>query len=302
MNSNNRPGQKSTDLARVAVFGCDNISAASIYSLLNGPTEVELLLFGDGADALRRQVSWLCSALPPKGHSKLRIGHYDELAGAKIAVISSGEQQRPGQSDKEHLERNAACVLADTLALRTAGFAGVLIVTTGPAEILARVALDASGLTDRKVIGLSHGSWGGKPEGIREFPVATWCTASCAAKAYMDSCQPDCPYFTETVENYSQFRGSAPAPGGEMASCVMRVCEAVISDEATALPVCVMMQGELDLDDVFLTLPCIIGGAGIKSVLGHLLTAGELEQLRPTADFIKGLYRGLKKSAVATSE
>jgi L-lactate dehydrogenase len=290
-----------TQFARIAIFGCRNIDAASVYSLMNGQEDIEIVLFGGGAETLRREVAWLCAAVPPKRHARLRVGASDDLAGAQIALISSGEEQRAGQSDQEHLRRNAAIVAADAEVLTSSGFKGILIVTTGPAEVMAHVALDVTCMDERRVIGLGPGSMAAREEGVPGLRIATWCTATCSVKSFMDSCHPDCPYFEDTLERYQHSTGIETGPNAAMASCVMRVCEAILTDEHAVLPVCVMTRGELGISGVFLMLPCIIGHTGIESVLGGSYSSEELQQLLETAQFIGRLHHGLIKTETAAA-
>jgi L-lactate dehydrogenase len=287
---------------RIVIFGCRNVDPASVYSLMNGRRDIEIALFGEGAEMLRRDVAWLCAALPPRRHSRLRIGTANDLAAARIALISSGHEPRSGRPDNEHMRNNAELVAADAKALATAGFCGVLIVTTEPAEVMAHVALDASGLDERSVIGLGRGPMVTDEQTPRKFmPVAAWCTASHSAKGYIDSCQPDCPYFEDTLRQNRSLNAFDRSSTRSMASCVMRICEAVLTDEQTVLPVSAMMRGELGISGVFLTIPCIIGATGIKGIVSRSDAVRELQQLRETASLIRRVHRELSRKELAVA-
>ena len=50
-----------------------------------------------------------------------------------------------------------------------------------------------------------------------------------------------------------------------------------------------MMHGEFGIEDVCLSIPTIINGQGIKGTLLPVLTENETEQLRHSAEVLKGV-------------
>jgi L-lactate dehydrogenase len=274
----------------IALFGCENVAPASVYSLMNGPVDVEIAVFGPHADALRTGAIELIDQLPLRRRSSIRSGETSDLSQAKICVISNGVQPGGVENSESAVLRNVEIVKDQAETLLRAGFDGVMIVTTSPAEIMARVAMEASGLDAARVIGLGPQV---APLDAGEFPPATWCTAKCCDTAFVDSCQPDCPYFEEMLERYRQYGKRAHKGPRTMASCVMRVCEAILTDEKTVLPVAAMMKGEHGILGTFLTVPCVIGRAGIEKVLELPVPSDERRAMLDTARYLGRLYHDL---------
>jgi L-lactate dehydrogenase len=52
-----------------------------------------------------------------------------------------------------------------------------------------------------------------------------------------------------------------------IAACVTRICEAVLRNEHTVLPVSTMMTGQHGIKGIYLSLPCVIGRRGIERVI-----------------------------------
>ena len=74
---------------------------------------------------------------------------------------------------------------------------------------------------------------------------------------------------------------------------VQRICEAVMRDEKSVLPVSTALHGEFGIDGVTLSVPAILGARGVEKVVPVSLDENELTRLRYSADMLRGIYEGL---------
>jgi L-lactate dehydrogenase len=72
-----------------------------------------------------------------------------------------------------------------------------------------------------------------------------------------------------------------------IAACVVRICEAILHDERSALVVSTRMTGQYGLHNVSLSTPCIVGKAGIESVLELRLDPEEQKALEHSASVLQ---------------
>ena len=72
-----------------------------------------------------------------------------------------------------------------------------------------------------------------------------------------------------------------------VATATVRICEAILRDEKVALPVSTLLTGQYGISDIFLSLPCILGAAGIERILAPNLTAEERAALVASAGALK---------------
>ena len=72
-----------------------------------------------------------------------------------------------------------------------------------------------------------------------------------------------------------------------IATAVVQICEAIIRNERTVLPVSTLLTGEFGIADVYLSLPCILGAGGVERILVPDLSAAEQSALRRSADVIR---------------
>ena len=72
-----------------------------------------------------------------------------------------------------------------------------------------------------------------------------------------------------------------------IAMSVKRICEAIVRDEKSILPVSNMMHGEYGIDQVVLSMPAIIGKDGIETQVPISMNEAEQEKLKASADTLK---------------
>jgi L-lactate dehydrogenase len=288
---------------KIALIGCRNIAPASAYSLLNGPVAVDLLLIGEGAEQLLESVTGLLSDLPTVQESTIRLADGTELKDAEICVLSSGLPPTADDTEESFLSRNIDVVGEKGELLRDSGFKGVLIVTTNPAEIMAQAAMEASGLPAISVVGIGSATASLMKSERVSLPLATWCSAAGCGTEFIDSCHPDCPYFENMLDRFHRYQQTAGhGQHATMAACVMRVCEAILSDEKAVLPVAVMLNGEHSIMGTFSTVPCVIGKHGVERVLEFPLSESERKSLLDAArDTGRLFYRLTKKASSVAS-
>ena len=69
-----------------------------------------------------------------------------------------------------------------------------------------------------------------------------------------------------------------------IAMSVKRICEAIIRDECSILPISTMMDGEYGIKDVVLSMPSIVGAEGFIS-----LSEDEIKALHKSAETLKSV-------------
>ena len=72
-----------------------------------------------------------------------------------------------------------------------------------------------------------------------------------------------------------------------IAMSVRRICEAIVRDEKSILPISSRMHGEYGIDDVVLSMPAIVGKDGLESLVPIDLNEEEQRNLKESADTLK---------------
>jgi L-lactate dehydrogenase len=79
-----------------------------------------------------------------------------------------------------------------------------------------------------------------------------------------------------------------------IASCVTRICEAILRDERSVLKVSTLMTGQYGLRDVALSTPCIVGCGRVESVIELHLNDAEQKALEASAAVLQHAYLTLQ--------
>ena len=68
---------------------------------------------------------------------------------------------------------------------------------------------------------------------------------------------------------------------------VRRICEAIIRDEKSILPVSNLMHGEFGISDISLSMPAIVGVHGVENQIPIALDEEETDKLKSSAGTLK---------------
>ncbi len=309
---------KSTHLNRVAIIGCGHVGTTSAYSLLMNSTVEELVLVNRDEDKLLGEVMDLQHAVPLARPIRIWAGNYEDVATADIVVITAGVGSKPGETRLDLLGRNAVVIREIMQKLMLVNFDGIILMTTNPVDILAQIAQEESGLPSAKVIGsgtvldtarlrvLLGEMLGVEARSIHAYvigehgnsEVATWSAARVGGAPLLDFCKPNCLDFPKTLERVRQAAPEIVKRKGytsfAVASCVNRICTAILHNERTILPVSTMTCGQYGIDGIYMSLPCVIGCDGVEKIVEVPLDDAEREGLLASADLLKRTLAELK--------
>lgn len=314
----------STISNRIAIIGCGHVGASVAYALLLSGFAREIVLLDADPRHAEGEAMDLQHAVPLSRPVRVWAGDYNDAARAGIAVIAAGVGSRPGESRLDLLGRNVLVVNDCLRRLMDAGFDGIVLMTTNPVDILAQVAQEVSGLAVGRVIGsgtvldtarlraMLGEALGLEARSVHAYiigehgdsEIAAWSAAHVAGvplKDYCASLAPSCPDFDDLL---GRVRRAAPEiierkghTSYAIASCVVRICEAVLRDEHTVLPVSTMMRGQYGIEGVYLSLPCVVGTGGVERVIELQLDEREREGLRASATVLQRTLDSLRSRA-----
>ena len=245
---------------KVAIIGLEGITATEIYSLFVSGRIKNVVLAGAGAKRLIREFRELHAMVPLSTAVSLTQGTIEDCSAAEIVVISGSAHASCG--NLVDLRKTAEGVRDAVNGLKRTNFTGIVLVTGSPIELLVRVAVEASGYPSEKVFGIGNRTdlaacvsrLSGRRTPRPTPPQTTgtdlpkgWCTAVSSEVRYVDSCSTDCPFFETLIANANVSRPyveeARPRSPQNLAACVTQVCESVIDDLHTAVPVFVYRDG-----------------------------------------------------------
>ena len=303
---------------RIAIIGAGHVGATAAYALMLRALVHEIVLI-DGNEALARaEAADLSDANTLARPCRIWAGGYDDAAGANIAIITAGAATQGAQSRLSVAHDSGEIVAACVTQLMVGGFEGIILVASNPVDLMTHVAFQDSGLAPGRVIGTGtlldtsrfkqalsaelnvaagfihgfvigeHGdtevaAFSGVRIGGMSLPAFTGAYAPIDAARLAGQVR-DAAYEIIGGKGYTSFG---------IATAIVRICEAIVRDEKDVLPVSARLDGHYGLRDVFLSLPCVIGGGGVERILTPELSAEEHDSLLRSAAALKEAFAGL---------
>ncbi|MFL6468156.1 MAG: lactate/malate family dehydrogenase [Pyrinomonadaceae bacterium] len=287
-----------TETTRVALIGCSDIDPFDVLSMIKSGRPDELVLIGEGNKILAEKLDSLVAKSNVSRDFRLFPGDPLDSAGADIAIVSTSVPEVGKESPAEHLRRTANAVRHEVRSLVDAGFEGVMLVTTSPIDLMSFVARDESQFASERVIGLGSNVDYVARLSLYSTRANTWCSGMSFDPVFLDHCDPICPHFESVVRKTSSVHLNDFDYGGNrtcgMATCVARICQAIMNDEREIFPVSAYMQGEYDEYGIFMTAPCIIGRNGIERIVKLPITANEKLRIQAYAAELRNLLAELQ--------
>lgn len=236
---------------------------------------------------------------------------YADTAGSDIVVITAGLARKPGMSRDDLIQTNAK-IVAD-VAKKAIQYSpnAQFIVVTNPLDVMTYLVWKATKLPHSQVMGMAGvldssrlqtfiamelGVYAADVNtmvlgghGDLMLPLVRYCTVSgVPISELMDEATIE--RLVERTRNGGaevvkllQTGGAYYAPASS--ACLM--VEAILRNQSRLLPAAAYLQGQYDLDDIFLGVPCRLGCRGIESILEVKLTDEEQKALHASADSVR---------------
>jgi L-lactate dehydrogenase len=301
---------------RIAIVGAGNVGATFAYALLQSGLAGEIVLIDANQARVEGEVMDLNHAVPFVQPTRIWTGNYGDCRGAAITVITAGSGQKPGETRLDLVQRNIAIFKQIIPQVVENNPEGLLLIATNPVDILSYAAWKISGLPSAKVIGsgtildtarfsyLLSQHAGVDPRSVHAYiigehgdsEVPVWSLANIAGMRLKDYCIANCMSYTPEVwENiYTQTRDAAyqiiqlkGATYYAVANGLLRITEAILRDQDTVLSLSTLIDGQYGINDVYLSLPCIVGRNGISKILNLILSPEEETGLVHSAGLLK---------------
>jgi malate dehydrogenase len=307
----------------VTVIGAGNVGATTAQRIVElGLADVWLVDIVEGLP--QGKALDLAEAAPISGHDMTIRGtnDYADTAGSDVIVVTSGLARQPGMSRDDLMARNAGIVRSVVEQAIARSPEAVIVVVTNPLDAMCHVALDASGLAPRRVLGMA-----GVLDSARfrafialELGVSVNNTSAFVLGGHGDTMVPLPRYSTvggipitelmapERIEAIVERTrnggaeivallktGSAfYAPGASVAAMV----DAIVNDRQMVLPCAAYLEGQYGVHGLYVGVPARLGGGGVEGIVEIDLTADEQAAFAASAAAVRGLVDTLVDTGV----
>ena len=303
---------------KVAMVGCGSAGAASCFALMQSGLFTEMVLIDAYPEKAEGEAMDIAQGLTFSRPMKIYAGSYDDLADAAVIIVTAAASQRRGDTRLDLVNKNVDIFKKVIPEIAKRNSEGIMLVVANPVDILTYAALKISGWAEGRILGIGtvldtarlryllseklnvdarniHAYMVGE-QGNGE--VTIWSSATVSGIPIREFCEmrgyPDpTEYFEEvsrevrTSNDVITRRKKAAYYG--IAMGVRRVCEAIVRDEKSVLPVSSLMYGAFDIDGLALSMPAIVGKDGVECLVPLEMSEDELDELRKTAATVKAI-------------
>ena len=311
-----------TDMHKCAVVGCGFVGASCAFSLVESGLFSEMVLIDVNKEKAEGEAMDLSHGVPFTRPIEVYAGHYPDLEGAGIIIIAAGANQKPGETRIDLVHKNMKIFQQIVPQITKYNSEGILLVVTNPVDILTYATLQISGLPRARVIGsgtvldtarlkyLLGRRLGVDPRGVHAFIIgehgdselAVWSSANISGVDLSEFCSAGGMKLTaeELDTLYREVRDSAyeiidkkGATYYGIAMSVRRICESIVRDERSILPVSSLITGHYGLTDICMGVPSILGREGVERVLDIPLNAEENARLLKSAASLREVLKSI---------
>ena len=310
-------------MAKIGIIGAGSVGATIAYAALIRGVAREISLFDIARTKVEAEVLDLNHGLLFAPQAKVEgSDDLEILRSSDVVVMTAGAKQKPGQTRMDLAEANAqisAKILPEVV--RVAPNA-ILLMVTNPVDVVTELALKVTNLPWQRVIGSGtvldssrfrylvakhcdvavqnvHAYIAGE-HGDSEIPL--WASATIGSIPLSQWNVEDHGRLTAAAKDaivqnvkqaaYQVIQGKG-ATNYAVGLAVCNILEAILFDERRVLPVSGQLRGFRQMEDVCLSLPRIVGRAGIEAPLPIPMTVDEETGLRESADRIRAVVRAL---------
>ena len=307
---------------KAAVIGCGFVGSATAFTLMQSRLFSELVLLDVNMEKADGEAKDIAHGIPFAGQMKIYAGTYDDAADAAIIIITAGANQKPGETRLDLVQKNTAIYQSIIPEIVKRDFGGILLIVSNPVDILTYVALKLSGLPEKRVLGsgtvldtarLKYAlgeHLGVDSRSVHSFiigehgdsEIAAWSSTNVSGIPLNEFCEMRGHFnhdaamdaIAEKVKNSAyEIISKKQATYYGIAMSVKRICECIVRNERSILPVSVMMHGEYGIEDITLSMPAIVGIGGVETHVPIALSEEEAEKLVESAKKLKEVAKGL---------
>ena len=296
----------------VGIVGTGNVGTAAAYAMFNQSLASEILLLDQDTRRAEGEAMDLMHGQQLVGGITCRAVEYAALSNAQIIVLSAGaSQQSPDETRLGLLQRNAEIFREIIIQLDKHAPNAILVVATNPVDVLTYICQERSSRPNRRILGtgtlldtarfraLLGRHYGVDPRSVHAYilgehgdsEVPIWSNATIGGQKIRGETVLGKEWEEEAMQSiFEQARDAAYEiidrkghTDTAIGLVIARIVRAVLEDQQNVLPVSTRPDGAYGIDDVCLSVPCVVGLEGMEKRVDPGLSDEEREALRDSA-------------------
>ena len=301
---------------KAAVIGCGFVGAASAFALMESGLFSEMVLIDANKEKAEGEALDISHGLPFAKPMQIYAGDYKDLSDAYVIVVTAGAGQKPGETRLDLVKKNVGIFKSIIPQIAAVNKDAIMLIVANPVDVLTYAAQKLSGYPENRVFGsgttldtarfkyLLGQHLEVDSRSVHAFiigehgdsEIAAWSSANVSGIPIHEFCEMRGHFehekamkeIAESVKNsaYEIIEKKGATYYG-IAMSVRRICEAIVRDEKTILPISSLQHDNHGISDVAMSMPAIVGKNGVEGTVPINLNEEEEKLLKASADTLK---------------
>lgn len=297
---------------KVAIVGLGRVGVTTAYSILLKGLATKLVLFSRELDKAEGEKADLEHGMPFYPHTDIiATNRFEDLSGTDLVIFTAGCAQKPGQTRLDLTKSN--CDIVEQLIPKIVREAPqtLILMVSNPLDIMTLKAINVAKLPAGRVFGSGtlldtarfrlhlsksvnisaksiHAYILGE-HGDSSFAAVSTATIGGKPLLAFPEMSPDHLSWAEEQtrkDAYKIINGKGATYYG-IATAITHIVETIMRDSRKVVPLSTLLTGQYGLENIALSLPCILGRNGIAQVIDLPLSTSELAALKNSASILR---------------
>ena len=278
---------------KVAIIGSGYVGSSIAYALALRDIAREIAVIDINVKKADGEAKDIRHGIPSMGTADLYAGDYSDCRDCDLIVVTAGRGRKPGESRLDLISENVKVMRNVIDSIKEYYTNGVIMIVSNPVDILTLKATEWMGLPDGMVfgtgcvldtsrfiravadyVGLSTGVISGYLVGEHgDSQVPVWSRVNVGSIPIAEYCEDAGIEWNEEIRK--QLAEKTKVMGADIinaksrthygiATCVSYLADAVLNQRPTIASVCSVLRGEHGVRDVALSVPSVVGPAGVQ--------------------------------------
>ena len=300
--------------SKITIIGAGNVgSQTAFYAALQNLGNIILIDVVEGLPQGKALDIQQSLSLTSSTSTVIGTNNYADTTNSDIIIITAGIARKPGMSREELYHINAGIILSVLQNILSFSQNPIIIVVTNPLDAMVKLVYELSNLPKHRILGMAGTLDTARfkhfiaqelnchPQQINTIVLGTHGDAMVPLLSHTTfNNQPLSQLLHQEkineivkrtqqggaeIVNYLKTGSAFFAP----ALAIVELLNAILNNTKKILPCSVLLQGEYNVNDIFMGVPVQLGKEGVEKIIEIELSVEEKKQLQHAAEHIKSI-------------
>ena len=302
---------------KIAIIGAGYVGSSIAYALALQNVAREIVIINRTKDKLIGEVKDIRHGISGLGTADVYAGDYCDCADCDLIIISAGRNRKPGETRLDLMRDNVLILQDIAEKIKQYYTRGIILVISNPVDVLTQKMTEWMGLPEGRVFGSGNlldssrlvrtiADYLGISTGVinaymvgehGDAQVPIWSHATVAGIPISEYCDSlnicwDERIRGEIAEKTRQMGAEIIASKGRthfgIATCVCYLADAIVNQRPTIVSVTSVLPEEFGCGRIALSVPSVVGPAGIQQHIRETWSFDENRAFRLAAEKVRG--------------